>query len=50
MRVYRDEKFIKDLGAAVEQFCNYVDELKLKLQRQYGLFPGFQQSDLKVVA
>lgn len=50
VRQHRDEEFIKKLAAGVEQFCNYVDELKLKLQKQYGLFPGFQQPDLKVVA
>lgn len=50
VRQHRDEEFIKALSAAVEQFSDYVGELKLKLQRQYGLFPDFQQPLLKVVA
>lgn len=50
VRQHRDEAFIKLLAAGVAQFCDYVDELKLKLHKQYGLFPGFRQPDLKVVA
>jgi hypothetical protein len=50
VRQYRDEECITKLAAAVEQFNNYVDELKLRLQKQYGLFPGFQTPLLKVVA
>lgn len=50
VRQHRDEEFIKALAAAVEQFTDYVDELKLKLQKQYGLFPDFQARILKVVA
>lgn len=50
VRQHRDDEFIEKLAAAVDQFCNYVDELKLKLQKQYGLFEGFQTPLLKVVA
>lgn len=50
VRQYRDEETIKKIAAAVDQFCNYVDELKLKLQKQYGLFQGFQTTPLRVVA
>jgi hypothetical protein len=50
VRQYRDEAFIKALSAALDQFLNYVDESKLKLQKQYGLFEGFMQPEIKVVA
>ena len=50
VRQPRDEEFIKALSAAVVQFTDYVDELKLKLQKQYGLFPAFQTPFLRVVA
>lgn len=50
VRQERDEEFITALAETVGQFCNYVDELKLKLQRQYGLFPDFQAPEMRVVA
>lgn len=50
VRQHRDEAFIKVLAAGVEQFCDYVDELKLKLQKQCGLFPDLETRVLKVVA
>ena len=39
IRVERDEKFIAALDEAIARFLSYLDESKLKLQRQYGLFP-----------
>jgi len=50
VRQYRDEEFIEKLAAAVLQFSDYIGELKLKLQKQYGLFPDFQAPTLRVVA
>lgn len=50
VRQYRDEPFIKALSATVEQFTDYLDELKLQLKARYGLFPDFQTPLLKVVA
>lgn len=50
VRQPRDEAFIKALAAAVDQFLAYLDESKVKLQQQYGLFPDFQTPMLKVVA
>lgn len=49
VRQVRDEKFIALLAAAVEQFLNAMDEAKVKLQR-FGLFEGFQQPELRIVA
>lgn len=48
VRQERDEAFITALAACVEQFNAYVDELKTKLQKQYGLFPEFASPLLKV--
>jgi hypothetical protein len=48
VRQYRDEKYIKALAAAVDQFLAFLDETKVKLQKQYGLFPNFQQPLLRV--
>lgn len=39
VRVYRDREFQAALDQYVPQFCDYVDELKLKLQPR-GLFHG----------
>lgn len=50
IRQTRDEAFIKALEPLVEQFLSYMDEVKAKLQKQYGLFPDFQTPLLKVVA
>jgi len=49
VRVPRDEDFIKALAAAVRQCNDYIAEVKLKLQK-HGLFEGFMQPQLKVVA
>lgn len=49
VRTYRNEAFIKALDAAVRQFNDMMDEMKVKLQKK-GLFPDFMQPDLKVVA
>lgn len=49
VRVYRDEEFIRPLSAAVRQCNDYIGEIKVKLQK-HGLFQGFQQPMLKVVA
>lgn len=50
VRQHRDEKFIAALAAAVEQFNEMLDEAKEKLQKQFGLFPGWQRRLMKVVA
>lgn len=49
VRQYRDEKFIKDLAAAVRQFVDAIDEAKQKLTK-VGLFEGFELPLLRVVA
>lgn len=48
VRQYRDEKVIAPLAAAVNQFLEYVDELKEKLQQSHGLFPELQRPALKL--
>lgn len=50
VRQARDEKFIAAIEAAVLQFCDALDEAKYKLMKGYGLFPGFEQRELRVVA
>lgn len=50
VRQNRDEKFIKALAETVDQFLNYMDESKRRLQKRYGLFAGFEVPQLKVVA
>lgn len=50
VRFERDEKFINALALAVEQLLDYINECKEKLQREYGLFEGFEREPLRVVA
>lgn len=50
VRQDRDEKVIAAIAAAVDRFLDRKDELKLKLQKRYGLFPDFVTPLLKVVA
>ena len=42
VRVNRDDIFIAKLSELVNQFVEYKDELKSKLQKTHGLFPGQQ--------
>jgi hypothetical protein len=49
VRQERDDKVIDALAAAVDQFCNMMEEAKVKLQK-LGLFPGFERPLMKVVA
>lgn len=49
VHVDRDDKFIKELAAAVQQFKEAIDEAKEKLQK-FGLFEDFERPMLKVVA
>jgi hypothetical protein len=46
-RTYRDEAFIKALAAAVAQFNDMLDDMKVQLQKK-GLFTDFQVPDLKI--
>lgn len=50
VRQTRDEAFIKLLAAAVEQFLNAMDEAKVALQKQHGLFADFERPMMRVVA
>lgn len=50
VRQHRDEDFIKKLAECVDQFLEYLDEAKYKLQLQYGMFPELKRPPLKVVA
>jgi hypothetical protein len=50
VRQYRDEKVIAAIEKAVDRFIERKDELKLQLQRDHGMFPGFLQPELRVVA
>ena len=47
VRQRRDEAFIAKLAAAIDQFLDYLDESKLKLQ-QFGYFADFTVPDLKI--
>lgn len=48
MRQVRDEAYIKLIAAAIQQFLDYMDESKEKLQKGYQLFPDFARPLLKV--
>ena len=50
VRQHRDEKFIKELAAAVKQFLDAMDEAKEKLQKSHQLFEDFERPMLKVMA
>lgn len=49
VRFNRDDDVIKPLAAGVDQFLEYVDESKLKLQK-YGLFKALEPRALRIVA
>lgn len=49
VRQARDDKFIAAIADAVAQFCDALDEAKVKLM-PFGLFPGFEQRELRVSA
>lgn len=48
VRQHRDDAFIAKLANGVNQFLDYLDESKLKLQKELGLFPDFKRPDLRV--
>lgn len=50
VRQHRDEKVIVAIASAVDRFLEVLDETKEKLQKQYGMFPGWQRRMMRVVA
>jgi len=48
VRFDRNDEIITKIDKAVSQFLDYLDESKLKLQQQYGMFPDFTIRGLKI--
>lgn len=49
-RVYRDDKYIESLGIALTRFVEILDELRFKLEWDYGPFPAILISPKKTAA